>query len=279
MSSIAPRSLKCKDSSNELYPHLTPDRWVGPLMDMPHDPNTDTFRGIVLSVLECLLFTDFQYRGQLEECLGTAYDLTPARVTNIYRYSKIHAVLSYRIFSITDIATKGLVFFTHPDQGFRPLFKDYELFLIDRLLEDIGVLKKEYYRTPFLLALQRTCYLWLMKITHMFEMKGSLKIPVRWAHSKKGRDHYDLFTVKVEIEFDMTECYQENDKKHMTNVLDMKIGLPFEFVRSKVDKNQFKDDHSFYDELWNVRIDEIEKMLNEQYHKLLLCEENINDIQ
>lgn len=104
-------------------------------------------------------------------------------------------------------------------------------------------------------------------------MKGSLCIPVRWAHSKEKKDHYDLFTARIEIEFDLTECFK-GDQSAMTSVIDMKISAPFAFHRSKIEKKRFEDDQAFYDELWDLRIAEIKKTLGEKYDSLM-CEEKL----
>jgi len=274
MSSITPKTFWLRDSSNELYPFLVPATWSGPPIPKTCSIDTTSYRHIIISLLDCLLLNDSQYRHQFAECLGTAYDQSEVRISEVYRHDKFHHVLSYRVFAVTDTVNKGFYCFTHyQDFSFRPLFKEYELFLINRLLAEPGVLKKEYYRNSFLLAIQRTCYLWFIKIAECFEMKGSLCIPVRWAHSKEKKDHYDLFTARIEIEFDRTECFK-GDQSSMSSVIDMKISAPFAFHRSKIEKKRFEDDQAFYDELWDLRIAEIKKTLGDKYESLI-CTEKI----
>ena len=276
--SIHPKTFLMYDSSNELYPYLIPGTWRGSRIPKTFNVDTENYRCIIYSVLDCLLFLDYQFRYQFAECSESVYDMSDVRITEIYRFDRFHQVLSYRVFPVVDTVNKGFYCFTsYNDLGFRPLFKEYELFLIDRMLLDPSIMKKEYYRTSFLLAVQRTCYLWLINIAPKFEMRGSCCMPIRWAHSKEEKKHYDLFTAMIHMEFDMSECFR-CDQPVLTALIDIKLSAPFNFERSKVDRDRFDSDQEFYDELWDLRFREVKKTLKTTL-KSLKCDEDISDIQ
>jgi len=182
-------------------------------------------------------------------------------------------MLSYHCCAEVDKENSSFYLVTdYTDLGFRPLFKDYEKFIISNL-----VFVEEYYELPFLLAVQRTAYLWLSNISTCFEYRGSVLMTVLWAYSNPELKHYDLFHCKIVLDFDLTECYSDGIKK-ITPVFSIKLGLPSGLFRNTVVKSKFADDQDFYDHLWQLRISEIHKRIKEKYNDLLKCNEDISDI-
>lgn len=272
---VLPILLEYQDSSNELYPELGPGTWLGDTAGRLCElKDTSSYRTIMTSITAALTFMDKQYRTKLAES-SHAYGVSDCRICEIFRFEEFHQMLSYKVFTVCDTLNKGFYCFTeYCDFNMRPLFKDYELFLIDRLISDLGTLKSQYFRAPFLLALQRTCYLWLQAALQGFELKGSINMPIRWSHSKTHKNHYSLFTAYVRMEFDMTECIRNGN--HITSLIDLKLSLPSDFLKSKIKKSRFENDLVFFSELWKIRTDEIENRITAKYG--LRCDEDISDV-
>jgi hypothetical protein len=273
---IYPKVIEFKDSVQELYPYATPGQWQGePIYHNCVLGNTENYREIMSSILNTLIWLDKQCRYKFTES-HHSYSISDIRTFEIYKNDEFKQVIAYRVFAVSDLMNRGFYCFTdYCDFNFRPLFKDYEMFIIDRMLLDDCVQKKEYFRSPFLLAVQRSVYLWLIECIGSFELKGSIGMPVRWAHSKQNKDHYDFYSAFVYMEFDMCECYRNGSS--ITSMIDIKLSLPFDFKRDKIDKRNFKDDDDFYDQMWDGRRLEIFKLLGEKYG--LKCNEDISDIK
>lgn len=271
---IKPRVLTSFDSSFELYKDIKPEEWHTPLIKQHKLEDPDDYRVCVYNALESLLHADLQYLDQQRLCTP-AYSLSGIETHEIYRYGQLHKVLSYKVYTVFDKKTKGFFCFTDAiDNSLRPLHKEYEIFVIENVE---SILVKQYYKRSFLLALQRTCYLWLLAVCRNFELKGSLGFDVRWSHSNSNSDTYKLFSAAVHMEFDLTQTKPCEDG-FFTGFFDLKLSLPEHFRQNKILKSRFKNDQDFYDKLWEIRYNEITDKINAKYPSLV-CTENISDIK
>lgn len=261
------------DQTNELYKERTSLTWEG-TFDLKKCSLSDVtnYPAIIWHMLDCLYYADHQYRDQHKQS-SPHYSLCDIHTVNSFRGGAMVPTLNYRVFGVSDIGKKSFFLMTDPtDQGFRPLFKDYELFIIELL-----VLQKQYYWYPFLLAVQRTCYLWLLNLLPKFELRGATTMKVIWAETNPKRDFYYLYTATISLDFDLSQCYGNGDGT-MTSVLDLKLGIPHNLTRSKIPKSQFDDDRDFHNHLWSLRIKTITETIKNRKTSLY-CTEQISDIE
>ena len=266
-------SILVTDQTNELYVERTPLTWKGEVESKECKISDITdYRCVVGSMLDCLYYTDHQYRDQLKEA-SLHYSLCGICASNVFKRGVMVPVLNYRVMAVSDISKGTFHFVTDvTDQGFRPLFKDYELFIIELL-----VLHKQFYRYPFLLALQRTCYLWLLSILKNFELKGSTVMKVIWAETKPEKDYYYLYSAMVTLDFDLTQCYGHTFGV-MTSVFDLVLGVPHFVTRKRIEKSDFDGDQDFHNHLWSLRIKTINDEIKNRNNSLY-CNEDISDIK
>ncbi len=260
------------DSSNELYKHLTSETWKGPEMHKECKlSDVSNFRIVTLDVMETLLFMDHQYRD-CQKIVSPHYSLADIRTSQSFREDYIHPILNYACYAYIDLKNKQFYCVTDfTDMGFRPIYKEYELLIIEHL-----VLNKEYYYSSFLLAVQRTCYLWLSMIVKCFEFRGTVPMTVYWGISKPEKDKYILYSCKIVMEYDIGEI-QNQTESDVVSCYNIKLGLPTHFFRNETEKAKFKDDQEFYDHLWNYRITTIKRQIEAAFG-LLYCDEDISDI-
>lgn len=269
---ILPPRILCVDSSNELYKHLDSETWTGEkiYLDCSLKDTTD-YRKMTGSIIKCLLFMDFQYRDRQQE-VSPHFSLVGIRTCESYLTSELQPMLCYNCSVVVDTVNSSFYCVTdYTDAGFRPLFKDYELFIIDNL-----VLQKEYYYCPFLLAVQRTCYLWLSNVIRSFEYRGTIVMTVFWGQCKPEKDYYGVYSCKVVLDFDFTQL-QRNCDGTFTSIYNIKLGLPTAFFKSRIEKKDFSGDQDFFNKIWTMRIRDIHRRLETKFRQLY-CDEDISDI-
>lgn len=266
-----PRIL-CMDFSNEIYRYLTSETWKGEHMYKDCTlSDVSNFRTVTCSVLETLLFMDHQYRDRQNE-VSPHYSLADVRISQSFRDDYMHPILNYLCHAFIDLKEKHFYCVTDfTDMGFRPLYKEYGLFIIHQL-----VLNKEYYPTSFLLAVQRTCYLWLSRIVGCFEFRGTTAMTVYWGGSKPKKDKYTLYSCKIIMEYDISEVQYQTDTV-VVSYYNIRLGVPYDFYKTDVEKSKFKDDQDFYDQLWSHRTTAIKRQV-EATCTALHCHEDISDI-
>jgi hypothetical protein len=271
---VLPKILEFHDTTHELYPDLHPSAWEGHVeRETTVLADTSSYRTILHSIVSALTFMDRQYYDRLTRS-NYLYDASDCRIIEVFRFESFRTMLEYNVFAVSDTLNNGFFCFTTYNQfGMRPLFKEYELLLIDRLLVDTP--NKHYFKPPFLMAVQRTCYMWLQKSLSVFELRGEVGMPILWAHSKPRRDHYDMFCAWVWMQFDMAECVRSGDI--ITSKISIKLTMPTDLERSTLPKSDFKGDEDFHDQLWARRISIIEEKIGQKY--TLKCDEEISDIK
>lgn len=261
-----------KDSSNELYKHLTPETWMGGTTYKECTlTDVSNFRMITTEIIETLLFMDHQYKDKQKQ-VSPHYSLEDVCIRWSFREDIVHSVLDYSCCAFINVTEKNYYYATNlQDMSYRPLHKEYELFIIHHL-----PLNKEYYYTSFLLAVQRTCYLWLSRIVLGFEFRGSASMVVYWGSAKEGKDKYPLYSCRIVMEYDLSGLQYHSDGT-MVSYYNIRLGLPSHFFKTEVDKSQFKDDQEFYDQLWDHRVRTIQRHID-AVKGSLHCDEDITDI-
>lgn len=263
---IIPRTIKAFSPCYELYKKLDPEDWqINDEIECKLEDPKD-YRKTVENILETLIRMDSEYeKEQLE--YSNRFSLDPVEIYNIFRYEEIRPVLSYTVYAICDARTGGFYCCTDSFSGnYRPLHSEYRSFLTETFFGE-----SSFYCFPFLLALQRTCYFWLLKVCRTFELKGSLGFDVRWAHSVENKTVYDLFSARIHMEFDMTQSKMSGEGI-TTVAFNLKISLPTQFRRSNILKIKFSDDFQFYSELLNIRKNEVDKKISERFPSLVCTE-------
>ncbi len=210
-------------------------------------------RNIAASILDKLYHCTSQYFGHLKEESFEAYSMVDPVIVDMFRSNKLESRLKYSV--VTYLDSKSCSFRSITDRinnGFRPLFKDYELFMIEKVLVDT-TLRKEYFELPFLLGLQRSIYIWLLSLCNHFEHKGSLPVRVYWATSKPSKLVYKLYSAIVDIDFDFTESlrYSTSITGHF---LDLSLSTPRDFTKQIVEKREFRDNAEFYEHFKVARL-------------------------
>lgn len=268
---ILPKLVYVYDQMNELSKHVTAETFKGNKLGITASADTSDYRKLVKSVLRILKWMDMQYRYQQTD-VTPVYSFDDIRTYEMFRYNDFHYMLIYKAFAVVDPVNGGFFCFTEgADASLRPLHKEYELFLIAHLLTGTYDTKGAYYRLPFLLALQRTVYLWLMKVTETYEFKGSMGIAVRWAYAQPHKGYYELYSCKVHMEFDMTERFHNPDGTDTIGI-DIRLSLPDDWKKNKIEKSKFNGDADFYSQLCTIREDELDGRLKVKF-PTLYCNE------
>lgn len=269
---ICPKIIECYDSANEIFKYATIETLKGAPMKKVCAVGTENYRETIVSILDCLLWMDMQYRYEMQETLK-AFSVRDIRTCEIYRFDDFYQMLSYQVFTVVDPNNRGFYTFNdYCDMSLRPLHKEYELFLIDNILIRTDLVQ-QYFRLPFLLAVQRTVYSWLMKACTAFEFKGSFGVDINWAHASDEKDYYNLFSCRIHVEFDLTERMVNSDGT-FTVRFDIKLSLPVDFRKCvPVLKSRFTDHYDFYNHLWAVRQEGINKKLQHNFPSLFCDEE------
>lgn len=268
---ILPKLVYVYDQMNELLKHVTSETFKGNKLGIIANADTSDYRKMVKSILRILKWMDMQYRYQQVD-VSPIYSFNEIRTYEMFRYNDFHHMLIYKVFAVVDSVNGGFFCFTEgADASLRPLHREYELFVISHLLTGAFDAKGAYYRMPFLLALQRTVYLWLMKVTETYEFKGSMGMSVRWAYSQPHKDYYELYSCKVHMEFDMTERFPNPDGT-VTIGIDIRLSLPDSWKKNKIEKSKFNGDADFYSQLCTIREDELDGRLKVKF-PTLYCNE------
>lgn len=269
--SIFPKTIKLYSSSYEIYKHISPKEWEKPIYKELKLEDPSDYRQSVYNVLESLLFSDCQYSEEYSK-VSMEFSTEPSNNHNIFRHNEMRPVCSYTVISTCDMLFNGFFCYTSQSSKIcRPLHSEYLMFLTEVFFGE-GF----FYKLPFLLALQRTCYLWLMEICKRFELKGSVGFDVRWAHSDPKKDYYDLFSARVHMDFDMTQS-KTIGNGFMDMMFCIKLTPPDNLRRNKISKNSFAGDEVFYDSLWNIRLGEIEHKIQKNYPEMKCDEVLIED--
>ena len=267
--------IYCKDYVNELNKHSSPTEWKGSWLTTKCTvPDISHNRWIIYSTLEGLMSMDYQYRNCMDEVQPNCYDILDIHIAEIYNRDAFYPVLRYKPYAVTDLKTKNYYCANFEyDQSFRPLWKEYELFIISQLPNN-----KEFYYTSFLMAVQRTVYLWLMSVIKMFELKGTVPMMIIWGSSKKEKELYQIFQAVVIMEFDMTEVIRDTENNTQRNNYDIRLTLPLQVEKFEIEKCKFGDDTEFYDYIWEARRRNIHEVIDLRLNGLKCVGEDISDI-
>ena len=212
---------------------------------------------------------DAQYSGGTQRESFEFYSMDDIVTSQCIEYDQKVNVLEYTVYTFSEHTTGNFFSVTnYLENDFRPLFKDYELFMIWNLVDN-----KEYYHLPFLLALQRTVYLWLMGIVHFFEFKGNVPLEVIWCRNKPDRAYYDIYRAEVQLSFDFSEV-GHCDGIHR-NIIKLKLGLPSNFKRDYIHKSDYSSLKEFFDAFWDARAKRIHRKIYEVLFPLHCFEESV----
>lgn len=263
-------SISCMPSINELFvtSKLAPEKKT--LSCVLQDPSNERYS--LYNIFECLLYAEAQYYGNIHAESYESYSVSDIVVSECFDRDQKHQVLEYTVYCFSD-RTNGNFFCVtdYVENNFRPLFKDYELFMIWNLVD-----VKQYYQIPLLLALQRSVYIFLMGIVNFFEFKGSLTLPLYWCTDNPKKEYYDLFSSEIFLSFDFTETGKYSNGTER-NTIKLKLGIPANFKRDRVKKSDFESREQFFNAFWKIRIERIHKIIYGQLFPLY-CYENIDDI-
>lgn len=259
---IVPRQAIYINQTYELYKHLSPREWTKWEYSDHKLEDPKNYRNNVYNIIEYHLRTDLE---SSDMCTFHTADFSdyPSDIHNIYRNEESRPVCSYSLTSICDTKFRGFYSYSDVISGVcRPLHREYFSFLVGTFYG-----QRKFCKYPFLLAVQRTCYLWLMAVCKNFELKGSVGFPVIWAHSNPKKDYYDLFSAYIFMDFDMTR-HTILGNNFSEVLIQIKLTQPTDLNRNKIDKNRYSDDQDFYDHLRDLRKRDIVSRLAEKYPSL-----------
>jgi hypothetical protein len=265
--------IECFDSSYEIFKYIHSDQWVPCEVKLLRVTDPSDFRLTVYEILDALFDMDRQYEDNQTRS-SPVYSLAPISSYSLFKNNEFVKILAYTVFTVCEIHTGNFFCTSDPlDGSLRPLHKEYELFIIDN-----AVRCPYYYRLPFALALQRTCYLWLLEVCKRYELKGSVGFDVRWAEINRRKTHYKLLSANILMEFDMTKSYMVNDTL-LNSEIEIKLSLPQNLRIAKIEASRFEGTNDFYDKLWDLRSKEIASRLSCQFPNIECNDEDISDIQ
>jgi len=263
----------------EIY-NINPENWL-PYTTLPcrvYHP-TD-YRKTIIGILDVLIYRMAQYYSHLAEHTTETYSFLNIKRLDVFAEDKIYKVVKYTVRSTIDTDNGALASASLINGDFRPLFKEYQLFLIDCMLESDDQLVKEYYEVPFCIAVQRCVYIFLMAICDHFELSGRTPLKVYWTVSNPDEDHYKIYSCYINLMFDMTQngTYPNSTA---VNKLKLILTLPYDFKELEpVPKSRFSSDDDFYNYFWNLRVELIHSSIRSKFVKLpsLYCDEDISDL-
>lgn len=265
--------IEAFDCAYELYKYMQPYQWAPCEAKTLKVSDLSDYRVTMYETIDLLFHMDLQFDDKQARS-SVVYSMAPITTYSLFKNNDFIKVLGYVVFATYDNISRNFYCSTDPlDGSLRPLHEEYRLFIAAN-----NVNRAHYYRRPFLLALQRTCYLWLLETCKRFELKGSVGFNVRWAEKNRKGTLYKLYTATVFMEFDLTKSYKFNET--LTNSeIEIRLSLPTGFKKSEISTSRFEHDFAFYDELWDIRLKEITDRLVAQFPNMKCTDETIEDTE
>ena len=273
-STIVPRTI-C-----EIY-KTQPSEWKEATKKLCIVEDVSDFKSMVARILDVLIYQTAQYFEHTREETFKAYSVLDINTVDVYACNVLAPRLKYEVTTFIDHTMGTFKSVSDLCTGqFRPLFKEYELFLIENILTYSATIKKQYFNVPFLLGLQRCIYIWFLGMSKHFELRGSTPLKIYWAVSKPHSNVYDLYSAVIDVDFDFTEIkeYIPKTSKHISS---LRVSLPYDLQRSSVEKKEFTSDDDFFTHFWEIRIHNIHGAIRSKISELkqFICTEDISDVE